>query len=109
MMEPPQLTGEALILYGFIQAQLQEVHNTMTAMAADIAAAAVNQELQNRFAVMEQGMTAVGQRIELASQTWESMFGTMTALVTMMGAGGTDKNKVDITESKPVNNLKEFG
>ena len=108
-MEVPQLTGEALALYGFIQAQLQEVHNTMTAMAADIAAAAVNQETQNRFATIDQGMNAASQRIEQASQTWEARFGTLTNLVTAMGAGGTGRRKVDITESKPVNNMKEFG
>ena len=96
-------------MHGFIQAYLQGVHNTMTALAADIAATAVTQETQNRFTAMEQGMTAVGQRIEMASQTWEARFGTLSALVTTMGAGGTDKKKVDITESKPVNNLKEFG
>ena len=44
MMEPPQLTGEALALYTFVQAQLQEIHN---------AAAAVNQETENRLTSME--------------------------------------------------------
>ena len=100
MMEPPQLTGEALALYNFVQAQFQEVHN---------AAAAVNQGTQNRLAVMEKGITAVNQRIDMASQTWETKFGSMAALVNAMGAGGIDKKKVDVTESKPVNNLKEFG
>ena len=56
-MEPPQLTGEALALYTFVQAQLQEVHN---------AAAAVNQETQNRLAAVEKGVTALNQRIDMA-------------------------------------------
>ena len=100
MMEPPQLAGEAFALYNFVQAQLQEVQ---------IAAAAVNPEIQNRLAAMEKGITAVNQRIDLASQTCETKFGSMAALVNAMGAGGIEKKKVDITESKPVNNLKEFG
>ena len=44
MMEPPQLTGEALALYTFVQAQLQEIHNV---------AAAANQETENRLTSME--------------------------------------------------------
>ena len=99
-MEPPQLTGEALALYVFVQAQLQEIQNL---------AAAVNQETQNRLTSTENGITAVNQRIDLASQTWETKFGSMTATVNAMGTGGGDKKRVDITESKPVNNLKEFG
>ena len=69
----------------------------------------MNQETQNRLTSTENGITAVSQRIDMASQTWETKFGSMTATVNAMGTGGWDKKRVDITESKPVNNLKEFG
>ena len=99
-MEPPQRTGESLALYNFVQSQLTELQNV---------AAAVNQETQNRLTSVEHGITAVNQRIDMASQTWETKFGSMTATVNAMGADGGYTKKVDITESKPVNNLKEFG
>ena len=114
-MEPPNLIGGAQALYVFIQAQLQEVHNAMATMTADITAlrnttmsAAVNEEMQNRFAATDHKINTINRRMEVTAQAWETKLNTLSSIVAAMGTGGTGKKK-DITESKPVNNLKEFG
>ena len=110
-MATPQVTGEALALHGMIQAQLQEVHNAMATMAADIAAvrlAVANEETRNRIAAIEQGMGTVNQHMELTAQTWETRCTAMSALVAAMTPSGTDRKNAS-SEFKPVDKLKEFG
>ena len=106
------MTGEVLQLYNYMQEQKQGIIGTFTAEMASVRtvamAAAVDADMNQKLNNADQGIVAVNQKLEKAVQSMETQMGTLMALMTTSGTKGHAK-KVDITESKPINNLKEFG
>ena len=107
-MEVPNLTGEALALYNFVQAQLQVVNNDITALRTSLQSAAAKEEMQQRFATTDQGINAMSQKIDASAQSTEMKLNACAAVVASGDLRGPPRKK-DITESKPANKLKEFG
>ena len=111
-MAVPALAGETLALYNHMQEQIQGIVGTLNADIAAlrnmITAAAVEADVTQRFVTADQGMSMLNQRLDTTSQAIEIRIETLTALMAAGGARGAAR-KVDITESKPANKLKDFG
>ena len=95
-----------------MQEQIQGIVGTLNADIAAlrnmITAAAVEAYVTQRFVTADQGMNMLNQRLDTTAQAIEIRIETLTALMAAGGARGAAR-KVDITESKPLNTLKDFG
>ena len=81
------------------------VNNEIATLRTSLQSTAANEELQQRFATADQGMQAMIQKIDAASQATEATLNVFATVVAADDANGSNRKR-EITESKPINKLK---